>query len=128
MIRKVLEVAPVPKPRMVHSDKWKKRPPVTRYFGFCNELKAKAGNWEPPASGMKITFFVPMPKSWTNKKKEKLESQPHKQRPDLDNYVKAFLDALHKEDSHIWNIEATKRWTQTGKGCIVVDYPEGSNE
>lgn len=124
MYKKVFPINPVPKPRMVRSDKWKKRAIVEKYFAFCNQLKLDAGPWEPPAAGMKISFFVSMPKSWTAKKKDKMEGKPHTQRPDLDNFVKAFLDALCSDDSHIWSLKATKRWTRTGKGCIVVDYPE----
>lgn len=124
MARKILPVAPVAKPRMVHSDRWKKRPVVRRYFSFCNQLRAEAGPWQPPASGMKIIFFVPMAKSWSKKKKRRMESQPHTQRPDLDNFIKAFLDALCDDDAHIWSLAAEKRWTQTGKGCIVIDYQQ----
>lgn len=51
-----------------------------------------------------------------------MESQPHQKRPDLDNYIKGLLDALCKEDNYIWNITAEKRYTQQGKGCVVIEY------
>ncbi|HHE6457291.1 TPA: RusA family crossover junction endodeoxyribonuclease, partial [Proteus mirabilis] len=31
---KVFNIEPVPKPRMTQADKWKKRPPVLKYFAF----------------------------------------------------------------------------------------------
>ncbi len=54
-----------------------------------------------------------MPKSWSAKKKAAHEGEPHRQKPDLDNLVKAMLDALHDDDSHIWDGRFTKRWSAT---------------
>lgn len=36
---KVFNIEPVPKPRMTQADKWKKRPPVLKYFAFKDEVK-----------------------------------------------------------------------------------------
>ena len=45
--------------------------------------------------------------------------QPHTQKPDLDNLIKAFKDALLKEDSHVWCYDMmTKVWDY--EGSIVV--------
>jgi len=35
----IYNINPVPKPRMTQSDKWKKRPPVLRYFAFKDECR-----------------------------------------------------------------------------------------
>jgi Holliday junction resolvase RusA-like endonuclease len=67
---------------------------------------------------LEIVFLVPMPNSWSKKKKEKENRMPVKTRPDIDNYVKAFLDALLVEDGHIWKIIAEKRYAF--KGSIIV--------
>lgn len=57
-----------------------------------------------------------MPKSWPKKKKEQFNNQPHKSRPDLDNLVKAFKDALLEEDSHIWAYgRIEKVWGHEGR-------------
>lgn len=37
-------------------------------------------------------------------------------RPDIDNVIKGFFDAIVSEDKYIAHISATKRW---------VDYPTG---
>jgi hypothetical protein len=43
---------------------------------------------------------------------------PVKTRPDADNYVKAFMDSLAKEDGNVWFIKAEKR--HAFQGSIIV--------
>ena len=43
-----------------------------------------------------------------------MDGQPHQVRPDLDNLIKAWCDALYQEDSVIWSIHATKFWSYKG--------------
>jgi Holliday junction resolvase RusA-like endonuclease len=38
----------------------------------------------------------------------------HKSKPDLDNLLKAFTDALWEEDQGIWSLSATKMWGEAG--------------
>jgi len=115
---------PVPKPRMTRADAWKKRPIVVSYFAFKDEINIQAkiqkfrlGNC------IKVYFYVPMPKSWPEKKKKKMDGKPHKQKPDLDNYIKALCDTLLDEDSGVFYITATKKWARKGK-IIVENLPE----
>ena len=61
-----------------------------------------------------IIFVLPMPQTWSKRKKEKFCGSPHKQRPDKDNLEKALLDAIHKEDSMIWDGRVTKLWGYSG--------------
>ena len=106
-------IKPVPAPRMTRSDRWKKRDCVMRYFAFRDEVKRLEIIVE---NGDTITFHVPMPKSWTNKKRAKMLHMPHQQRPDVDNLCKALLDSIFEEDSHIYDIRIRKFWTDsTGK-------------
>lgn len=83
-----------------------------RYRAFADEarlLKMEVKN------GSSIVFILPMPKSWSEKKKEQMNNEPHLQRPDLDNLLKALLDALMKEDSVIWKLGMLeKRWGDIG--------------
>lgn len=69
---------------------------------------------------MEVVFNIPMPRSWSKKKKRELNGMPHKSRPDLDNYLKALMDAAMKEDSTVWNIVAIKQWAEEGS-IVVVD-------
>jgi len=113
-------ITPVAKPRMTQQDKWMKRKCVVRYREFCNSLVLCANTQKFELhSGMHYRFWVPMPGSWSKKKKREMEGQPHRSRPDLDNYMKSVWDALCKEDSHIWQIgSAEKRWSRLG--CIEI--------
>lgn len=116
----MFQVTPVRKPRQTRSDKWKQRPTVMRYREFADQLRAEARalGFTMPESGARVTFWLPMPDSWGAKVKAINEGQPHRRAPDVDNLLKAFLDALYSDDSGIWNVTAEKRWAT--KGCITV--------
>ncbi len=70
-----------------------------------------------PESGAHITFIMPMPESWSKKKKRNADGKPHrlKTRNDIDNLTKGLLDALFQEDGHIWDIKITKKWGKAGE-------------
>lgn len=105
-------ITPVAKPRMTRSDKWKRRPAVLKYRAFCDEIRARRVSLPDP--GAHVVFHVPMPASWSRKKREAHRDQAHTQRPDVDNFTKAILDALYGDDSHIWDVRATKVWADRG--------------
>lgn len=109
-----LTINPCSKPRMTQSDRWRRRPCVIRYREYCDEI-ALAGVKTLPER-LRVVFGVPMPKSWSNKKRDRLRGQPHQQRPDIDNLIKAFLDAVyhHADDAHIYEIHACKVWADLG--------------
>ena len=97
---------------MTQRDKWKKRPSVLRYRAFCDEVRARGVVIpEYPA----FRFVLPMPKSWSQKKQAEMDGTPHKQRPDLDNLVKALFDAVYAEDAHMHCFYAEKRWGRSGQ-------------
>ena len=97
---------------MTQSDRWKKRPAVVRYHEFKDELRCLVtGELEPK---FRVIFNVKMPKSWSERKKDEFEGKPHQQRPDIDNYLKALMDALSTEDSYIYDVHAIKRWAREG--------------
>ena len=117
-----LKIKPVSKPRMTQRDKWSSRPCVERYFKFKEELNLLWKEREVPERCYLI-FFIPMPKSWSKKKKQEMNGKPHQQKPDLDNLVKAFFDSLLAEDSQIYEIKASKFWNTEGK-ILVEDLRE----
>ena len=116
----VFNIDPQPKPRMVKSDAWKKRPCVLRYWAYKDELNLIANRigFEMPET-MAIKFVLPMPKSWSEKKKCKMVGEPHKQTPDLDNLCKAFWDCLADQDKHLWYVVLTKYWDYEGKIIVT---------
>ncbi|HBZ1362084.1 TPA: RusA family crossover junction endodeoxyribonuclease [Escherichia coli] len=101
---KIYDITPIGKPRMTRADKWKQRPPVMRYRAFCDEVRLR--KMTMPESGSHVTFVLPMPPSWSKKK------------PDCDNMLKALMDALYEDDSHVWDCRITKIWGE--KGQIII--------
>jgi Holliday junction resolvase RusA-like endonuclease len=117
-----IPLTPVPSPRMTRSDKWANRPCVTRYFAFRNEfvLKCNLVGYSLQDT-LKIDFIIPMPKSWSEKERVKMDGQPHKQTPDTDNMVKSVCDAFNKDDGFVYDIHARKFWGRSGKIIIYQD-------
>ncbi len=114
-----LQVVPCPAPRMTQRDRWAKRPCVLRYFAFREAVQAQAVEqaFRLPAD-LAVTFILSMPDSWSVRRKRATDGTAHQGRPDLDNLVKAFLDAMAAEDGYVWRVQAEKRWGVEGK--IVV--------
>lgn len=108
----IYPINPCPAPRQVRSDAWNPRPRVLRYRSFRDEVKSLGVTLQPAWS--RIIFRIPMPASWSEKKKAKFNGCPHESKPDLDNLIKALLDACYKEDSHIWCYTAMKLWAEHG--------------
>lgn len=109
-------IEPVAAPRMTQRDRWKKRPCVERFYAYRDLIRTFDMNLPIP---YKVTFYLPIPKSYSNKKKKELEGQPHLKRPDKDNLEKAFLDSVFGEDSHVWSGWAEKRYSSEPR--IVVE-------
>jgi Holliday junction resolvase RusA-like endonuclease len=97
---------------MTRADTWKKRPCVVKYWAYKDELRRliKKNNIEIDKE-IYVEFYIPMPKSWSKKKKDLLNNKPHEKRPDIDNLVKGVMDALFKEDSHVHTVYAKKIWS-----------------
>lgn len=112
MLEVIYDITPIPKPRMTQRDKWHKRKATSEYWAFKAEVKLK--RVIVPESGSHVTFVMPMPKSWSKKKKSEMNGRPHQQKPDVDNLTKALLDAVYTDDSTVWDIRATKVWGETG--------------
>ena len=110
------EILPIPKPRMSRQDAWKKRDCVVRYWNFkahCKLLDLKL-----PEGAFAIDFILPMPKSWSAKKRAAMLHKPHQQKPDIDNLLKAQFDAVFDDDCHIAQVQGAKWWGEIG--CIYI--------
>ena len=59
-----------------------------------------------------VIFYMPMPKSWSKKRKIELDMKPHLFKRDLDNLLKMILDRaegiLFDNDKRIYSIHAEK--------------------
>lgn len=123
---KKYNIKPVPAPRMTQSDKWKKRPCVTRYFNFRDKINAT--DIVINKGGTVIIFDIAMPKSWSKKKKAEMLHQPHNQKPDTDNLSKAILDALFIEDKEVYNFIPYKFWSDEDAIYIEQTRPKTRDE
>jgi Holliday junction resolvase RusA-like endonuclease len=58
---------------------------------------------------------MPIPASWSKKRREASKGLHHISRPDVDNYAKAVLDAcngvLYLDDSQIADLHASKKYS-----------------
>jgi len=112
-----LFIRPIPKPRMTQRDKWAKRPIVVRYFEYKDSLRDQIEkNNIQLGVKLSLTFIIAVPKSkrkkggaWRN-----MIGTPHQLKPDLDNLIKAFKDALYKDDSVVWKYGPMEKiWGET---------------
>lgn len=117
-----INITPVAKPRMTQRDRWMKRPAVVKYHQFCDAWRSKYTGEIPDR--LYLTFFVPMPKSWSNKKRAQMQGRPHQVRPDSDNFAKSVLDAGKKDDSHVYILHVEKYWAER-PGIEIHEYEPG---
>ena len=117
------DVNPVPKPRMTQRDKWLNpaRKPVVQYRIFKKTVEAfSLRDKYVVTNPLSLIFVIQMPASWSNKKRNSMNGQPHTAKPDLDNLIKAFKDALCENDSFIHTYDQMKKvWGMTGAVVIV---------
>jgi Holliday junction resolvase RusA-like endonuclease len=102
---------------------------LERYNKYKLDLdsEAKRKSFIMPPIGASITFVIPVPRSWSNKKKKLYHGTFHQSKPDIDNLQKAFLDSLMKEDKQIAHLEVQKRWVDFEVGWIEItlkDYEQ----
>lgn len=114
--RQVIQIVPVPKPRMSQRDAWEKRPTVQRYRAFCDEIRLKGAKL-PHA--YRLLFVMPMPESWPEEYRSAMNGKPCLLKPDASNLVKATEDALCRKDECLHNIGAIKRWGFEGRIEII---------
>ena len=118
-----LYLTPVAKHRMTQSDKWNQRPEVVKYRRYCEALNllCRTVDYRIP-DVLSVTYVLPMPPSWGATKQKAMLDQPHMQRPDLSNLVKAFEDALCKNDETIHTyVSVQKIWGTQGKIVLHID-------
>ena len=120
MTLRFYDVAPTPAPRQVQRDKWKPSPAVERYRAFRDEVALKIPDL--PTGFFHAVFLMPMPPSWSVKKRVRQVGLPHLQKPDKDNLEKALVDAVyrHGDDAHVWTTASTKIWSGL-PGILVSD-------
>jgi Holliday junction resolvase RusA-like endonuclease len=126
----LFDVIPMGAPRLSQSDKWKinpnhidplkrQRKVVTNYYVFKNTLHYQAKQMQfELGKTLDALYLIPMPNTWSSKKKERMNGMPCEVKPDTDNITKGIKDTFRKNDSDIWYEKAEKRWAF--KGSIII--------
>ena len=107
-------------------------PTTTRnYEGQISLLARKALGTRPKLKGeltVTLSFCYAAPKSWTKKQIEALDAAgvlPKTTKPDVDNLIKAVLDALngvvYEDDAAVVRVYATKWWSTVDSVEISVE-------
>lgn len=93
---------------MINRIRWKKYTledkrvmKVIEYLQYKERLSwaARQKHKDEPITGpikVNLTFYMPMPESWSGVKKRRMEGAPHTTKPDRDNLEKGVCDALNK--------------------------------
>ena len=120
----VFQVPPQTAPRMTRRDRWKRRPCVVKYFAYRDQLRAQAVEYGITLpNAFSVTFSMAMPKSWSKKKKAAPVGKPGQSKPDLDNILKGFMDALRTEDASVYAVSASKFWSEQPGVVLAVRVP-----
>ncbi len=119
-------ITPVPQPRQRIStiggrarSYLPKKHPVHGYKLALQHAVREAGIYlgEGPLT-FGLVFHLPMPASWSKKKRAALLDSPHCQKPDLDNLAKAVLDAMLPvigDDCRVWQFGVLRKvWAEHG--------------
>jgi Holliday junction resolvase RusA-like endonuclease len=113
-------IAPVPASR-ARVTRWGTYFPK-KYKGFRDELEAILDSYALTPSDellyVKVDFHVQMAKSWSKKRKASAEGKYCDNNADIDNYIKAVLDAAegryYNNDKQIVMVRARKFWAVEG--------------
>lgn len=102
---------------------------IERYneYKLSVSAEAKRVRFKMPAVGAGITFYIPCPKTWSQKKKKEYHGSFMQSTPDLDNFLKALIDSLVSEDKHIAQYTyLAKRWVNFESGWIEILVDENA--
>jgi Holliday junction resolvase RusA-like endonuclease len=101
---------------------------LEKYNDYKSSLSAlvKQQRFTIPEQNVHMIFYIPVPKTWKEYKKNEMHMKLHQQKPDIDNLVKAVFDSIFTEDKYIADFRATKRWVNQPQGYIefLIELPE----
>lgn len=113
----LFNVSPMGAVRTTQRQKWVD-PSAKRYNAYKQAIAGSAasqsivGQPTPAPLALKMVFVMPIPESWSKKKRWDALNKAHMTKPDLDNLIKGCTDALNgvvwQDDKQIVSVEATK--------------------
>lgn len=96
---------------------------VLKYYEYkrkVRELFFQTGLKEFPTNNVWFTFYVPIPRSWSKKKRNLHSFEPHEQVCDASNLHKSLEDSCSDCDRKNWDYRATKFWCDLNEGYIEI--------
>lgn len=130
---------------MVKRIKWRLYQPgdkkverVIKYLDYKRKLSweakselAKVGRGQDVLTGpikINLTFYIPMPESWSLAKKKRMDMTPHTTKPDRDNLEKGVCDSLNKiiwkDDGQVFDGRTVKYYSFNPR--IEIEIEEAS--
>lgn len=100
---------------------------ILKYYEYkrkVRELFYESGIKEYPTNNVFFKFYLPMPPSWSKKKRRLLSFEPHEQVPDSSNFHKSVEDACSDCDRKNWDYRAAKFWCDLSSGYIEITIGE----
>lgn len=123
----IIEGEPIPQKRHRHAGKRTYDPSAPDKKKVAKTLLAykfgsrKDSRFKNPIR-IDFHFFCKMPKSWSQKKIEEMEGAVRPKKPDIDNYIKFYLDCMSgiifEDDNLVAEIYAKKVYSQ--KPCTLI--------
>jgi Holliday junction resolvase RusA-like endonuclease len=110
----------------LHAPGLKRKLRLVRYNDYKDSIfvLSRKHQFTFPNQGCHIRFYIPCPRSWSQKKKARYHGMMHQNKPDIDNLVKAIFDSLFKEDKNVSHFQASKRWVDSENGWIEFEIQE----
>lgn len=116
-------------------DSQKREKSKTRHLIFKQHLKKPIKNGDDWISSalsvltgplkIDVTFYMPMPKSLSKKKRDAMVDTPHIKRPDIDNLEKYILDCLTGcaiiDDSLVYDMHSRKLWSDNPRTELIIE-------
>jgi len=95
-------------PRQTRRDRWAKRKSVENYHTWKDALRIFKKRIPDISTILSVYYLCEMPESWSDKKKAEHFGTFHRVKPDIDNGLKAIMDALLKQDQSVAVVLAVK--------------------
>ena len=116
---------PAPRPRFSKNGTYNNSKYTNYKSAFLLKAKQQNKKFLTGALRLEVLFVMPIPKSWSKKKRLASVGQPHICKPDTDNLVKSMLDALegtiYKNDSQICSISAKKVYGNNPRTIYIIE-------
>lgn len=122
-MRVLIEIEPKGAVRMTQAGKWTSKT-AQRYLAYKKliglELNKICKTPTKQPVSIKILFVMPIPPSWSKKKRMDAIGSYHTSKPDIDNLIKGLFDAANKilwqDDNQVVRCNTTKIYGE--KPCI----------